>query len=152
MPTRRTLAFAVVHGGAVTESAALPGAGNLLAGDRRDARVAVAEAGKSWLEIVDPATIHSEARPRLTAASSPWRSTADRGGVLVATQKPNFADPGRPDVARFATWTVKLAGAPVAVAPLASTVVVGGGTTLWKVDGKTATIIRDLHASPPWRR
>jgi hypothetical protein len=34
----------------------LPGPGNLLAGDRRDPRVAVAEAGKSWLDVVDPAT------------------------------------------------------------------------------------------------
>ncbi len=137
MPLRRTLAFAVVHGGTVTESAELPGAGNLLAGDRRDARVAVAEAGKSWLEIVDPAT---NTLKKTTVAGGIVALAIDRatGGVLVATQSPNALI--RVDLTSLvSTWTVKLPGTPVAVASMASTIVVGGGTSLWKVDGKTAT-------------
>jgi hypothetical protein len=136
MPMRRTLAFAVVRGGAVTESAQLPGPGNLLAGDRRDARVAVAEAGKSWLEIVDPATSTLK-KTTVAGGIVALAIDRDRGGVLVATQNPDALV--RIDLTSLvATWTVKLPGTPVAVAPLASTVIVGGGTTLWKVDGKTA--------------
>ncbi len=137
MPTRRTLAFAVVHGGAVTESAQLPGAGNLLAGDRREARVAVAEAGKSWLVVVDPAT---STLKKTTVAGGIVALAIDRdhGGVLVATQSPDALI--RVDLSSLAaTWTVKLPGAPVSVASMASTIVVGSGTKLWQVDGKTAT-------------
>ena len=137
MPTRRTLAFAVVRGGAVTESAQLPGAGNLLAGDRRDARVAVAEAGKSWLEIVDPATATLK-KTTVAGGIVALAIDRDRGGVLVATQDPNALT--RIDLTSLlVTWTVNLPAAPDAVAALASTVVVGGGSSLWKVDGKTAT-------------
>lgn len=137
MPLRRTLAFAVVRGGAVTESAQLPGAGNLLAGDRRDARVAVAEGGKNWLEIVDPATSTLK-KTTVAGGIVALAIDRDRGGVLVATQNPNALV--RVDLTSLAaTWTVKLPGVPVAVASLASTVVVGGGTNLWKVDGTTAT-------------
>ena len=145
MPTRRTLAFAVIHGGAVTESAQLPGAGNLLAGDRRDARAAVAEAGKSWLDVVDPAT---STLKKTTVAGSIVALSIDRdhGGVLVATQNPSTLI--RVDLTSLvATWTVNLPAAPVAVASLASTVVVGGGTSLWKVDGKTATAFATTRQS-----
>ncbi len=137
MPTRRTLAFAVIHGGAVTESAQLPGAGNLLAGDRRDARVAVAEAGKSWLEVVDPATATLR---KTTVAGGIVALAIDRGkgAVLVATQDPDALV--RIDLTSLlVTWTVKLPAAPNAVAAMSSTAVVGGGSSLWKVDGKTAT-------------
>ena len=145
MPTRRTLAFAVVHGGAVTESSELPGAGNLLAGDRRDARVAVAEAGKSWLVVVDPATATMK-KTTVDGSIVALAIDRDRGGVLVATQSPNSLI--RVDLSSMlATWTVKLAGAPVSVAPLASTVVVGGGTNLWKVDGKSATAFATTRQS-----
>jgi len=137
MPTRRTLAFAVVHGGAVTESSQLPGWGNLLAGDRREARVAVAEAGKSWLVVVDPATSTLK-KTTVDGGIIALAIDRDHGGVLVATQSPNSLI--RVDLTSLvATWTVKLSGAPVSVAALTSTVVVGGGTNLWKVDGKTAT-------------
>jgi DNA-binding beta-propeller fold protein YncE len=145
MPTRRTLAFAVVHGGAVTESAALPGAGNLLAGDRRDARVAVAEAGKSWLVVVDPATATMK-KTTVDGSIVAMAIDRDRGGVLVATQSPNSLI--RVDLSSMiSTWTVPLAGSPVGVAALASTAVVGGGTNLWKVDGKTATAFATTHQS-----
>ncbi len=136
MPTRRTLAFAVEHGGAITESSELPGAGNLLAADRREARVAVAEAGKSWLIVVDPGT--STLR-KTTVEGSIVALAIDRGngGALVATQNPDSLI--RVDLTSLvATWTVVLPGAPVSVAALASTAVVGGGTILWQVDGKTA--------------
>ena len=136
MPTRRTLAFAIIHGGKVSESAQLPGAGNLLAADRRDARVAVAEAGKSWLEVVDPAT---DTLKKTTVAGGivALAIDRDRGGVLVATQDPNALL--RIDLTSLqTTWTVNLTAAPTAVAALAATDVVGGGSTLWKVDGKTA--------------
>jgi DNA-binding beta-propeller fold protein YncE len=137
MPTRRTLAFAVVHGGAVTESAALPGAGNLIAGDRREARVAVAEAGKSWLEIVDPSTSTLK-KTTVAGGIVALAIDRDRGGVLVATQNPSSVI--RVDLTSLvATWTVSLTSVPDAIAPLASTIVVGGGTSLWKVDGKTAS-------------
>jgi DNA-binding beta-propeller fold protein YncE len=145
MPTRRTLAFAVVHGGALTESSELPGAGNLLAADRRDARVAVAEAGKSWLVVVDPGT---ETMKKATVDGSIVALAIDRdhGGVLVATQSPDTLI--RVDLTSLvATWTVKLPGAPATVAALASTAVVGGGTSLWKVDGKTATAFATARQS-----
>jgi DNA-binding beta-propeller fold protein YncE len=137
MPARRSLAFAVIHGGPVTESAQLPGAGNLLAGDRRDARVAVAEAGKSWLEVVDPATATLK-KATVAGGIVALAIDRDRGGVLVATQDPNTLI--RIDLTSLqTTWTVKLTQAPDAVASLATTDVVGGGSSLWKVDGKTAT-------------
>jgi hypothetical protein len=137
IPARRTLGFAVVHGGAVTESAQLPGAGNLIAADRRDARVAVAEAGKSWLDIVDPAT---NTLKKTTVAGGIVALAIDRdhGGVLVATQNPNSLI--RVDLTSLvSTWTVKLSAAPVAVAPMASAAIVSSGSDLWTVDGKTAT-------------
>jgi DNA-binding beta-propeller fold protein YncE len=136
IPTRRTLGFAVVHGGAVTESAQLPGAGNLIAADRRDARVAVAEAGKDWLEIVDPAT---NTLKKTTVAGGVVALAIDRdhGGVLVATENPNSVI--RVDLTSLvSTWTVSLSAAPVALAPMASAAIVSSGTDLWKVDGKTA--------------
>ncbi len=145
MPTRRTLAFAVVHSGTVTESAELPGAGNLLAGDRRDARVAVAEAGKSWLDVVDPATSTLK-KTTVDGGIVALAIDRDRGGVLVATQNPNSLI--RVDLTSLvATWTVKLPAAPAGVAPLVSTDVVGGGTSLWKVDGETATAFATTRQS-----
>jgi DNA-binding beta-propeller fold protein YncE len=137
MPIRKTLAFATVTGGAVTESAQLPGAGNLLAGDPREARVAVAEAGQSWLEIVNPA---DETMSKVTVTGGIVALTIDRdhGDVLVATKNPNAIV--RIDLtSHLLTWTVKLPTLPVAVASMASTIVVAGGTSLWRVDGKTAT-------------
>ena len=139
MPTRRTLAFAVVHAGTVSESAQLPGAGNLIAGDRREARVAVAEAGKSWLEIVDPATATLK---KTTVAGGIVALAIDRatGGVLVATQNPNALI--RVDLTSLAvSWTVKLTAAPNSVAAMTTTAIVGGGSNLWKVDGKSAVIL-----------
>jgi DNA-binding beta-propeller fold protein YncE len=137
MPTRRTLAFATVHGGPVTESAQLPGSGNLLAGDRRDARVAVAEAGKSWLAIVDPAT----SALKKTTVDGEIRALAierDRGGVLVAAHNPDSLI--RIDLTSLAvSWTVKLTGTPAGVAALASNAVVAGDSNLWLVNGKTAS-------------
>jgi len=136
MPTRRTLAFAIIHGGKVTESAELPGAGNLIAADRREPRVAVAEAGKSWLEIVDPATSTLK-KATVAGGIVALAIDRDRGGVLVATQDPNAVL--RIDLTSLqTTWTVTLAAAPTSVAAMAATDVVGGGSTLWKVDGKTA--------------
>ena len=137
MPTRRSLAFAVVNGGVVAESAQLPGAGNIIAADRRDARVAVAEAGKSWLDIVDPATATLK-KTTVAGGIVALAVDRDRGGVLVATQNPNALL--RVDLTSLVTtWTVKLPDVPNAVAALASTAVVSGGTSLWKVDGKTAS-------------
>jgi len=137
MPQRQTLAFATVHGASVTESAQLPGPGNILAGDRREARVAVAEAGADWLEVVDPGT------DTMRKATVPGGVVAlaidrDQGAVLVATQNPNSVL--RVDLTSLATtWTVDLPATPVAVAALASTIVAGGGTSLWAIDGQTAT-------------
>jgi len=136
MPTRRTLAFAVVHGGAVTESSQLPGSGNLLAGDRRDPRVAVAEAGMSWLEIVDPATSTMK-KTTVSGGIVALAIDRDRGGVLVVTQNPNSIV--RVDLTSLAnTWTVALSAVPTGVASLTDTDVVASGSNLLKVDGKTA--------------
>jgi hypothetical protein len=136
MPTRRTLAFAVTHGGPVTESVQLPGPGNILAGDRREPRVAVAEAGGSWVEVVDPAT----STMKKTTVSGEVVALAidrDRGGVLVLTQNPNSLI--RVDMTSLAnSWTVALSAVPTAVAAMASTDIVSSGSNLWKVDGKTA--------------
>jgi len=137
MPQRRTLAFFTVHGGTVAESAQLPGPGNILAGDRREARVAVAEAGSDWLEVVDPGT-ETMRKATLPGEIVAMAIDRDRGGVLVATRNPDAVL--LVDLTSLATtWTVTLPGQPDAVAAMASTVVVGGGTTIWKVDGKTAS-------------
>ena len=136
MPLRRTLAFAIVRGGAVTESAQLPGSGNLLAGDRREARVAVAEAGKDWLAVVDPgtSTIH---KATIAGGIVALAIERDRGGVLVATQNPDALI--RVDLTSMATtWTVPLTGTPVAVAATSTGAIAAGANTLWSVDGKTA--------------
>jgi hypothetical protein len=136
MPQRRSLAFVTVNDNKITESAQLPGPGNILAGDRREARVAVAEAGADWLEVVDPGT------ETMRKATVPGQIVAlaidrDHGSVIVATQSPNALL--LVDLTSLATtWTVALAAAPVAVAPMASTIVVAAGTSLYKVDGKTA--------------
>ncbi len=145
MPTRRTLAFAVIHGGAVTESAELPGAGNLMAADRREARVAVAEAGKNWLEVVDPAT---STMKKATVEGNIVALAIDRthDAVLVATQTPN-ALISVDLTSLVTTWTVKLDGSPVAVAALTTTAVVAGGTNLWSVDGKTAAKLATTRQS-----
>jgi hypothetical protein len=99
--------------------------------------VAVAEAGKSWLEIVDPATATLK---KTTVAGGIVALAIDRaqGGVLVATQDPNSLI--RIDMTSLlVSWTVPLSTPPDAVAVMASTDIVGGGSSLWKVDGKTAT-------------
>jgi DNA-binding beta-propeller fold protein YncE len=137
MPTRRTLAFATVHGGAVVESSQLPGPGNILAGDRRDPRVAVAEAGMGWLDIVDPATSTMK-KTTVSGGIVALAIDRDRGGVLVATQNPNSLI--RVDLTSLAnTWTVDLPTAPTAVASMTATDVVASDTKLLTVDGKTAT-------------
>ena len=137
MPLRRTLAFVDVSGGEVTESAQLPGPGNILAGDRREARVAVAQAGGDWLEVVDPgtSTMRKATLPGQVVAMAIDR---DKGAVVVATQSPNALL--LVDLTSLATtWTVSLSEAPVAVTAMADAIVVGEGTSLWKVDGKSAT-------------
>jgi DNA-binding beta-propeller fold protein YncE len=139
MPLRRSLAFVTVHGAAVTESAELPGPGNILAGDRREARVAVAEAGANWLEVVDPGT---ETMRKTTVPGGIVALAIDRGqgAVVVATQNPNAVL--LVDLTSLATtWSVDLPATPTAVAAMASTIVAGGGTSLWKVDGQTATTL-----------
>jgi hypothetical protein len=136
MPTRRTLTFIGFPGAKVTESATLPGPGNLLAGDRHDPRVAVAEAGKSWLGIVDPAT----AAFKTATVTGQIRALAiDRGSgaALVATTSPNTLI--RIDLTSLAvTWTATLSDVPTAVAPLASSVIVSVGTGLWRIAGTSA--------------
>ena len=136
MPTRRTLTFVHFPGTAATESAELPGPGNLLAGDRHDPRIAVAEAGKSWVDIVDPAT----STFKTATVSGEIRALAiDRGlgAVLVATTNPNVL--ARIDVSSLAViWTATLSGVPTAVAPLTSSVIVSIGTGLWRVSGGSA--------------
>ncbi len=136
MPLRRTLVFVTVHANLVVESAELPGSGNLLAGDRRDARVAVAEAGKSWLDVVDPAT----ATVKKATVEGEIRALAiDRqsGGVLVATHNPDALV--RVDLTTLlATWTVKLPGTPNAVAALSTAAIVAGDADLWQVSATQA--------------
>ncbi len=136
MPTRRTLAFVRFPGATATESAEMPGPGNLLAGDRHDPRVAVAEAGKSWLDVVDPATSAVKAA---TVAGEIRALSIDRGsgGVLVATTNPNTVV--RIDLTSLAvTWTATLSGVPTAVAPMATSTIVGIGTGLWRISGQSA--------------
>lgn len=136
MPTRRTLTFVHFPGASASESAELPGPGNLLAADRHDARIAVAEAGKSWLDIVDPAT--STFKPA-TVAGEIRALAIDRGSgaVLVATTNPNTVT--RVDLTSLAvTWTASLTGVPSAVAPLSNSIIVSIGTGLWRISGKSA--------------
>jgi hypothetical protein len=136
MPTRRTLVFVQFPGAAASESAEMPGPGNLLAGDRHDPRVAVAEAGKSWLDIVDPAT---STLKTATVAGEIRALSIDRGSgaVLVATTNPNTVV--RIDLTSLAVkWTANLSGVPTAVAPMATSVIVGIGTGLWRISGQSS--------------
>jgi hypothetical protein len=138
MPIRRTLALITVHGNIVAESAELPGPGNLLAGDRRDARVAVAEAGKSWLDVVDPAT---DTAKNTTVAGEIRALAIDRkgGGVFVATTNPNTL--ARIDLTTLTvSWTVTLPGTPSAVSAMETSVIVAGDTNLWQVSPTKATV------------
>ena len=136
MPTRRTLVFVQFPGAKASESAEMPGPGNLLAGDRHDPRVAVAEAGKSWLDIVDPAT---STLKTVTVAGEVRALSIDRGSgaVLVATTNPNTVV--RIDLTSLAVkWTASLSGVPTAVAPMATSTIVGIGTGLWRISGQSA--------------
>jgi hypothetical protein len=138
MPSRRTLAFMTVHSGAVAESAELPGSGNLLAGDRRDPRVVVAQAGKSWLDVVDPATSTAK---KTTVAGEIQALAIDRqnGGVLVATHNPDTLI--RIELTTLTVnWTVTLPGTPTAVAAMSKAAVVAGQGALWKVTPTTAMV------------
>jgi DNA-binding beta-propeller fold protein YncE len=136
MPQRRSLAFVTVHGGAVTESGQLPGPGNILAGDRREARVAVAQAGADWLEVVDPGT-ETMRKATVPGEIVDLAIDRDKGAVVVATRNPDAAL--LVDLTSLATiWTVALSGTPDAVAAMSSAIVVGAGKNLWKVDGKSA--------------
>ncbi len=137
MPVRRTLAFVTVHGNAVTESAELPGPGNLIAADRRDPRVAVAEAGESWLEVVDPSTTSAR---RSTLEGKIQALAIDRGNaaVFVATSEPNALV--RVDLTTLQnSWTLNLPGAPTAVVATSQGAIVAGGTDLWSVSATAAT-------------
>jgi DNA-binding beta-propeller fold protein YncE len=137
MPTRRTIAFMSVPAGTATESAQLPGNGNLLAADRREARVVVAEAGKSWLDVVDPGT----STLKKTTVAGEIRALAidrDHGGALVATHNPDALI--WVDLTSLASvWTVKLSATPTAIAPLASSYVVAAGTALFVVKAKAVS-------------
>lgn len=136
MPARGTLAYVSVGPGTVRESEAVAGAPNLLAADRRDSRVAVAEAGKGWLEVIDPATSVAHK----TTISGEIRAIAierDRGGLLVATQNPNAVM--RLDLASLAmTWTATLTASPTAITDLLDGAVVATGTSLLRVDAQGA--------------
>jgi DNA-binding beta-propeller fold protein YncE len=55
-PARRTVGVLDPSDDMLTETAALPGAVDLLAADRHEARIVAAEHGASWLAVVDPAT------------------------------------------------------------------------------------------------
>jgi hypothetical protein len=137
MPTRKTLVFMTVHAGTITESAQLPGSGNLLAGDRRDPRVVVAEAGKSWLDVVDPATSTAK---NTTVAGEIQALAIDRqsGGAFVATHNPDTLI--RIDLTTLTvSWTVPLPGTPTAVAAMSKAAMVAGQTDIWQVTQTKAT-------------
>ena len=144
MPQRRTLVFITVHSNDIAESAELPGPGNLIAGDRRDPRVAVAEAGGNWLEVVDPAT--TQAR-KTTFAGQIQALAIDRnnnGGLLVATSEPDALV--RIDLTTLTvSWTITLPGIPTSVVALADSAVVAGGTNLWSVTASGATKFATAH-------
>lgn len=136
VPSHRTLVFVRPSGESVTETAELPGAGNLLAGDRHDPRVVVAEAGKSWLDVVDPST----ATIRNVAIDGEIQAVAierDRGGALVATAKPDQIV--RVDLTTLAfSWKTALPGTPAYVVALSNGAVAGAGKSIWKVDSSSA--------------
>ena len=59
------------------------------------------------------------------------------GAVLVATTNPNTVV--RIDLTSLAVkWTANLSGVPTAVAPMATSVIVGIGTGLWLISGQSA--------------
>src|SRR6185369_4921284 len=53
-PSRKTVGILDPSGDTLTETAALPGAVDLLAANRHETRVVAAEHGATWLAIIDP--------------------------------------------------------------------------------------------------
>jgi hypothetical protein len=139
LPSLRRLAILDTGTGTLSRSEPLPGAVNLLSGDRRDGRVVAAARGEGWVAVLDPGT----ASVRSTTIAGNVVAVAfdgTAGIVVVATTAPNRLV--GLDLRDFATaWSTPLSAAPSAIAMTTDRVFVDVGRTLWALD---------RVASPGW--
>ena len=139
LPSLRRLMTLDTGTGALSRSDPLPGAVNLLAADRRDARVVAAARGEGWVAVLDP----GDGSVRSTTIAGSVAAVAFDGGagiLIVATTAPNRLV--GLDLRDFATaWSTPLSAAPSAVAVTTDRAFVAVGRTIWALD---------RVASPGW--
>ena len=112
-PSRRTVGILDPSGDTLSETAALPGAVDLLAANRHEPRIVAAEHGATWLAIIDPAT--KTVRKATLNARIAALAVAPAGGfAYVATMGTNQVVKLKLDDASV-VWRAPLGGAPVAL-------------------------------------
>jgi DNA-binding beta-propeller fold protein YncE len=112
-PSRATVGILDPSGDALTETAALPGAVDLLAANRHEPLVVAAEHGATWLAIIDPAT-RAVRKTTLDAKVVALAVDPAGGFVYVATMGTDQVVKVRLSDASIA-WRAPLDGAPVAL-------------------------------------
>jgi len=121
---------------ATTEGATLSGAADLLAADRRENRIVAAQAGHSWLDILEPASAHVT-RVQVDGDISAIAVARSEGYAYVAMEAPNQVV--RVSLATGETdWKVDLAGAPSALTAVPEAAIVAVGDALYRVKGGRA--------------
>ena len=120
-----------------TEGPTLSGAADLLAADRRENRIVAAQAGHSWLDIVEPASAHVT-KVQLDGDIVALAIARAEGYAYVAMEAPNLVV--RVSLATgIVDWTVELSGAPSALTAVPEAAVVAIGDALFRVkSGKVA--------------
>lgn len=135
-PARTHLLFASLDDGSIRDVGKLPGAPDLLAGDRHDRRAMAARTGASWVAIADVLT---RAVSTLDVGGKVVGLAVDRAGDAgyAVTTAPNELVRIRFSDAKVA-WRVTLPGAPTAVVSTSFGPIVAGAEALWTSDGVTA--------------
>lgn len=122
---------------ATTEGPTLSGAADLLATDRRENRLVAAQAGHSWLDIVEPASAHVT-KVQVDGDIVAIAVARAEGYAYVAMEAPNqlvrvSLTTGEAD------WKTDLPGAPSALTAVPEAAVVAIGDKLYHVkDGKAS--------------
>ncbi len=138
MPDVKQLAMVDRQTGETEVSAALPGAVDLVAADRRETNVIAAQKGASWIASLttDTGTLHTGAVTGKVVALAVDRG---KGSAWVATRNPD-----KVWHVRLPELTViddaSLPGAPVGVASMAAGAIVAGQHDMWLVAGEKATV------------
>jgi len=136
MPDSKQLAMVDRQTGEIEVSAALPGAVDLVAADRRETTVIAAQKGASWIAALttDTGTLHTGAVTGKVVALAVDRG---KGSAWVATKSPDkLWNVKLPELTVIAE--VSLPGTPVGVASMASGPVAAGQHDMWLVAGEQA--------------